>query len=231
MPVEFASRDSWRFPASKDISLGGMLIDTTSPAAFGAAVFVGYTLPGHREPMLVLGTVRWTTKSGMGVQFGPLAARETHTRHHGDPTRAGRTGPRATRRKSCVARGHMLRENVRAFQIPSDLELVLEREGGSLRPPVRVRVRARSILPLLLLGVVGCSDMKRPVKFARTFFRSASSVRGGMRASSQQSSEPGRSSRRARLVPFRGDETPSDPRVIATLVRKMGRKVGPWRTA
>jgi hypothetical protein len=29
--------------------------------------------------MRLSGTVRWTTKSGIGVQFGLLGARETHT--------------------------------------------------------------------------------------------------------------------------------------------------------
>jgi type IV pilus assembly protein PilZ len=80
VPVEFTSRDSWeKVPGvSKDISLGGMFIETAFPAAFGVAVFVGFTLPGHRKPMLVSGIVRWTSAGGMGVQFGSLGARETH---------------------------------------------------------------------------------------------------------------------------------------------------------
>ena len=80
VPVEFTSRDSWeKVPGvAKDISLGGMFIETASPAAFGVAVLVGFTPPGQRKPMLVSGTVRWSDKSGMGVQFGLLGARETH---------------------------------------------------------------------------------------------------------------------------------------------------------
>jgi type IV pilus assembly protein PilZ len=80
MPVEVTSRDSWeRFPGlAKDISLGGMFIETAFPAAFGVAVFVSFTLPGHRTPMLVSGIVRWTSPSGMGIQFGSLGASETH---------------------------------------------------------------------------------------------------------------------------------------------------------
>ncbi len=78
--VEFTPRDSWeKVPGvAKDISLGGMFIETAFPAGFGTAVLVGFTLPGLRKPLLVSGTVRWTSKSGMGVQFGPLGARETH---------------------------------------------------------------------------------------------------------------------------------------------------------
>jgi len=88
--VEFTSRDSWeKIPGvAKDISLGGMFIETAFAAAFGAAVLVGLTLPGQRKPLLLSGTVRWTSKGGMGVQFGLLGARETHAiteieREHG----------------------------------------------------------------------------------------------------------------------------------------------------
>lgn len=72
----------------RDISLGGMFIETAIPAAFGVSVLVGFTLPGQRKPLLVSGTVRWTSNGGMGVQFGLLGARETHAitaieREHG----------------------------------------------------------------------------------------------------------------------------------------------------
>ena len=79
-PVEFTSRDSWEKVAAvaRDISLGGMFIETAFPAAVGVAVLVGVTFPGHRKPMLLSGTVRWANASGMGVQFGLLGARETH---------------------------------------------------------------------------------------------------------------------------------------------------------
>src|SRR5271154_4357196 len=79
-PVEVTSPDHvHNVPGvSKDISLGGMFIETASPPAFGATVKVGFTLPGRRTALLVTGTVRWRSKSGMGVQFGLLGARETH---------------------------------------------------------------------------------------------------------------------------------------------------------
>lgn len=80
MFVEFTSRDSWENVAgvATDISLGGMFIETSFPAAFGVSILVGFTLPGHSTSMLVSGTVRWTGKNGMGVQFGMLGAWETH---------------------------------------------------------------------------------------------------------------------------------------------------------
>jgi hypothetical protein len=79
VPVVFRQADSPDTIAgsAKDISLGGMFIETDFPAAFGAVVLIGFTLPGSR-PMLVSATVRWTEESGMGVQFGALSARDTY---------------------------------------------------------------------------------------------------------------------------------------------------------
>ena len=80
LPVEFTARDSWGKLAgvARDISLGGMFVETTFPVAFGVAVFVDFMLPGLRTPILLSGTVRWTTSRGMGIQLGALGARETH---------------------------------------------------------------------------------------------------------------------------------------------------------
>lgn len=63
---------------AKDISLGGMFIETTGPAAFGADVIVHLMLPGAGEPVALPGVVRWVRDGGMGVQFGLLGAVETH---------------------------------------------------------------------------------------------------------------------------------------------------------
>lgn len=61
----------------RDISLGGMFIETDSPAPFGAAITVYLPLPGMHGAA-IRGTVRWTKPDGMGVQFGMMGARETH---------------------------------------------------------------------------------------------------------------------------------------------------------
>ena len=78
--VQFTSRGSLdKIPGvSRDISLGGLFIETAHPAPYGAAVLVGLTLPGQNTPVLLSGTVRWTSATGMGVQFGLLGARETY---------------------------------------------------------------------------------------------------------------------------------------------------------
>ncbi|MCA9583877.1 MAG: PilZ domain-containing protein [Myxococcales bacterium] len=63
---------------AKDISLGGMSIETSTPAKFGSEVTVRVTLPTAKGEMALPGVVRWVRGGGMGVQFGLLGAVETH---------------------------------------------------------------------------------------------------------------------------------------------------------
>ena len=63
---------------AKDISLGGMFIETQTPAHFGADVIVTARLPGASETFNLPGVVRWVRNGGMGVQFGLLGAAPTH---------------------------------------------------------------------------------------------------------------------------------------------------------
>jgi type IV pilus assembly protein PilZ len=81
VPVEFVAKSSTERVAgqAKDISVGGMYVETPTPLAFGAELVVHVTLPGQKSPFALPGVVRWTKGSGgMGVQFGLLGARETH---------------------------------------------------------------------------------------------------------------------------------------------------------
>jgi hypothetical protein len=64
---------------ARDISLGGMFIETTAKAlTFASELVVHVTLPGQRAPFVLPGVVRWSDKDGMGIQFGLIGARETH---------------------------------------------------------------------------------------------------------------------------------------------------------
>jgi uncharacterized protein (TIGR02266 family) len=64
---------------AKDISLGGMFVQTEKPLAFGLELVVHITLPGQKAPFALPAVVRWSRAGeGMGVQFGLLGARETH---------------------------------------------------------------------------------------------------------------------------------------------------------
>jgi hypothetical protein len=80
LPVIFMARDSWVRTAgvAKDISVGGMFIETAQPPAYGASIHVEFTPLGERRPLLLSATVRWSGARGIGVQFGLLGARETH---------------------------------------------------------------------------------------------------------------------------------------------------------
>lgn len=71
-------KDEKRPGIGKDIAIGGMFIETTTPAAFGADVVVHVQLPGSNDVATLPGVVRWVRDGGMGVQFGLLGAVETH---------------------------------------------------------------------------------------------------------------------------------------------------------
>lgn len=63
---------------SRDLSLGGMFVETSTPAPFGSEIVVHVKLPGQAQPFALPGVVRWVGGDGMGVQFGLIGARETH---------------------------------------------------------------------------------------------------------------------------------------------------------
>lgn len=79
LPVAFQLAEGELVEAEcRDISLGGMFIETGAVLPYGAALVVYLALPGLGETS-VKGVVRWTKKGeGMGVQFGTMGARETH---------------------------------------------------------------------------------------------------------------------------------------------------------
>jgi hypothetical protein len=71
-------RNRERTGTGKDISVGGMYIETNEPAPFGSELLIRLRLPGSDQSLLLRGVVRWETKAGMGIQFGLLGALETH---------------------------------------------------------------------------------------------------------------------------------------------------------
>ena len=83
LPVYFAvkGRDGSASGIGKDISIGGIFIETESPAPFGADIVVRGRLrtPSNDDRDFDLpGVVRWVRAGGMGVQFGLMGAIETH---------------------------------------------------------------------------------------------------------------------------------------------------------
>lgn len=79
-PLEFVQKnvEGRSRGLAKDISVGGMFVQTETPVPFGADVVVYVTLPGAGKELRLPGVVRWKRPDGMGVQFGLLGARETH---------------------------------------------------------------------------------------------------------------------------------------------------------
>jgi type IV pilus assembly protein PilZ len=79
--VEFEAKGSPKRLSgrAKDLSIGGMYVQTATPLPFGSEVVVHLTLPGQKAPMSLPAVVRWSrAPEGMGLQFGLLGARETH---------------------------------------------------------------------------------------------------------------------------------------------------------
>lgn len=83
LPVSFTAKGSeaWASGLGKDISIGGMFIETEHVSAFGADVVIRVklkTASGAMGDFDLPGVVRWVRDGGMGVQFGLLGAHETH---------------------------------------------------------------------------------------------------------------------------------------------------------
>ena len=63
---------------AKDISVGGMYIESETPVSFGTEVSIVVRLPNTKANARLPGVIRWIKPGGFGVQFGLLGARETH---------------------------------------------------------------------------------------------------------------------------------------------------------
>jgi len=79
VPVTFELADGRRIEAmSRDMSIGGMFVETDTVAPFSSTVPVELMLPKAKQPIRVKATGRWTQSDGMGVQFGLMGVRDTH---------------------------------------------------------------------------------------------------------------------------------------------------------
>lgn len=78
-PIAFQIGEGpWIEAESQDIGLGGMFIETPEPLAYGTPIRIYIQLPGMKQETLIEAVVRWKKENGMGVQFHPMGARETH---------------------------------------------------------------------------------------------------------------------------------------------------------
>jgi type IV pilus assembly protein PilZ len=79
--VELSEKGSQQRSAGRvrDLSLGGLYVQTSTPLPFGTELVVHVLLPGQKAPFALPAVVRWSRSGeGMGLQFGLLGARETH---------------------------------------------------------------------------------------------------------------------------------------------------------
>lgn len=63
---------------AKDISIGGMFVESTEVLPFGTEITIVGRFPGAKADLRLPGIVRWNKPTGFGVQFASLGARETH---------------------------------------------------------------------------------------------------------------------------------------------------------
>jgi hypothetical protein len=61
---------------ARDISEGGMLIETDRPEPSGRPVILWVTLPGEKRELRLRAVVRWREESSMGVAFASLQSRD-----------------------------------------------------------------------------------------------------------------------------------------------------------
>ena len=78
-PVSCEVRDGAAFEGvAKDISIGGMFVESTEVVPFGTEVTIVGRFAGTKGDLRLPAIVRWAKPDGFGVQFGSLGARETH---------------------------------------------------------------------------------------------------------------------------------------------------------
>ena len=63
---------------AKDLSLGGLFIESTEALPFNTQLTIVMRIPGMDGDSRLGAVVRWAKPHGFGVQFAPMGARETH---------------------------------------------------------------------------------------------------------------------------------------------------------
>ncbi len=80
LDVEIVAGSSRQTAATRNISLGGMLVEALEPLPLLAEVVVRFRVPTQSEPIEIAGEVRWIESHGstygMGIRFAGLRARE-----------------------------------------------------------------------------------------------------------------------------------------------------------
>ena len=67
--VEYSTGDRVMRDYIKDISSGGVFIETKMPLAVGQELNLKFPLPNYRKLVKVAGEIIWTSPEGIGVKF------------------------------------------------------------------------------------------------------------------------------------------------------------------
>lgn len=62
----------------RDMSIGGVFVETDARPAFGTKVKLTISFPGVAKAIDLDAIVRWHGPDGVGLQFEPMGALETH---------------------------------------------------------------------------------------------------------------------------------------------------------
>jgi uncharacterized protein (TIGR02266 family) len=82
LEIELVAEGRRQVGHSRNISLGGMFVETAEPLAVQTTIQVRFRVPTQPEPIDVTGEVRWVERggsgqpAGMGIRFHGLRARD-----------------------------------------------------------------------------------------------------------------------------------------------------------
>jgi type IV pilus assembly protein PilZ len=74
--VEWAEGDNWRTALTRNMSIGGIYIESSEKMTLGKKLKLRFRVPTQKEPIEVGAQVRWSDASGFGAQFDGLRARD-----------------------------------------------------------------------------------------------------------------------------------------------------------
>ena len=74
--VEYTIAGAKREATSRNVSLGGLFVDSPDRLILGERLTVRFRVPTQKDAIEVGAVVRWTDSLGFGVQFDGLRARD-----------------------------------------------------------------------------------------------------------------------------------------------------------
>jgi hypothetical protein len=76
LELELRRGDALSRARMRNLSIGGLSLEADEKLAAGEKLQLRFRIPGQREPVEVMGIVRWQDGTDIGVQFDGLRARD-----------------------------------------------------------------------------------------------------------------------------------------------------------